>query len=117
MLNVERAYVRHDMRRVQQQFQHLPRFRRLGSPIQSSLERIQRRSNVAPKNQDLLPEFTERRNHPRHVSIHVDEARAEADEIGIVTVKVVDEIRVERREVGAELGPEALERDETAELG
>jgi hypothetical protein len=58
---------------------------------------------------DLVPQVGERGTHPRGGGVDALEARAEADEVGVVAVDEADELGAERGEVGTELGGEALE--------
>jgi hypothetical protein len=66
---------------------------------------------------DLVPQVGERSTHPRGGGVDALEARAEADEVGVVAVDEADELGAERGEVGAELGGEALEGHVGAEPG
>jgi hypothetical protein len=53
---------------------------------------------------DVVPQVGERGTHPRGGGVDAHEARAEADEVGVVTIDEADELGTERGEVGAELG-------------
>lgn len=105
------------MERVKKQLEDLPCSRRLRPLAKAAADGDEGGVHDGTERSYLIAEFDERGAHAAGSRVYVDEAGAEADEVGVVAVNEVDELGLEVGEVGAELRGEALEGDEGAEVG
>lgn len=110
------AYLRHNVKRIQQHFQNLSSSGRLRSLLQTVRQSHERPLHASSKRFDLLSELQQRGPHAHHGGVDIDKLGAEIDEISVVTVDKVDEFVVEGGKVGLELRPERVEGDESSEL-